>query len=122
MPPTDAEDSNEGRRAVLHQWGAFLCGRLVSKSTAISWSTIRDLRKGARGRASTMEEGNDDEYNGDNGNNLTMPLTVPYAHGVQWWYRCCSKGTSLVGKGGGEERGGTEDGVGGHATLLDLDD
>jgi hypothetical protein len=43
-----------------------------------------------------MEEGNDDKYDGDNGNNVTVPLTVPYARGVQRWYNTVGKMEMLL--------------------------
>ncbi len=87
----------------------------------------QDLRVGARGRVGTMEEGDDDKFDGNDGNNLTVPL-MSQMHGacnggttlcVRW--RCCSKGASLVGKGREEEREGTEDGAFGCATLPGVD-
>ena len=56
----------------------------------------QDLRVGARGRVSTMEEGDDDEYESHNSSNLTMPLTVPYARGVQRWYNTMRKMEMLL--------------------------
>ncbi len=105
MPPTDDEDSNKGRGVAIHK-------RVAGPQSG-------GKRKGWH--SSTMEEGEDDKFYGDNGNNLTVPLTIPYARRAQRGTRCCSKGTSLVGKGGGEEKEGTKYGVVGRATLTGID-
>jgi hypothetical protein len=78
MPSTDAEDSDEGRGVAIQKLGG------------------QDLRVGARGRDDTVEEGNDDKYDGDNSNDLTMLLTIPYARGMQWWYNAVCKMEMLL--------------------------
>jgi hypothetical protein len=38
----------------------------------------------------------DDQYDGDDGKDLTVPLTVPYAQGVQPWYNTAGEMEMLL--------------------------